>query len=101
MDTAPREQWSGRAAFVLATVASAVGLGNIWRFSYVAGVLAGFLASPQTVAWQLLVLALATAAVIAGVRSGIERVARTVMPLLAVIAWSCRQCSPRSSPAAC
>lgn len=182
MAAAPREQWSGRTAFVLATVASAVGLGNIWRFSYVAGEngggafllaylaavavlglplmvaefalgrrargdivsayafemrsprwrwagwlavaaaliilsyyaviagwawryfgtyligaeigsgretvaahFAGFLASPQTVAWQLLVLALATAAVIAGVRSGIERVARTVMPLLAVI----------------
>lgn len=35
--TPPREQWSGRAAFVLATVGSAVGLGNIRRFSYVAG----------------------------------------------------------------
>ncbi|GMV44892.1 MAG: transporter [Pseudomonadota bacterium] len=183
MGTAPREQWSGRTAFVLATVASAVGLGNIWRFSYVAGengggafllayfaavavlglplmlgefalgrraradivsaytfemrrpalwawagwlavvsalailsyyaVIAGwawryfgtyllgaeigsgreavadhfarFLASPHTVVWQLLVLALATAAVIAGVRRGIERVARIVMPLLAAI----------------
>lgn len=182
MGTAPREQWSGRTAFVLATVASAVGLGNIWRFSYVAGengggafllaylaavavlglplmlaefalgrraradvvsayafemrsprwawagwlavaaamailsyyaVIAGwawryfgtyllgaevgmgreavadhfarFLASPQTLGWQLLVLALATAVVIAGVRNGIERVARIVMPLLAAI----------------
>ena len=36
-DATPREQWSGRTAFVLATVASAVGLGNIWRFAYVAG----------------------------------------------------------------
>jgi len=178
----PREQWSGRAAFVLATVASAVGLGNLWRFAYVAGengggafliaylaavailglplmvaefalgrraradivsafafgmrsphwawagwltvfaalaivsyyaVIAGwawryfgtyligkeigggreavtahfaqFLASPQTLAWQALVLALASAAVIGGVRGGIERVARAVMPLLALI----------------
>jgi NSS family neurotransmitter:Na+ symporter len=29
------EQWSGRTAFVLAAVGSAVGLGNIWRFPYV------------------------------------------------------------------
>lgn len=183
-DATPREQWSGRTAFVLATVASAVGLGNIWRFAYVAGengggafllaylaavailglplmlaefalgrraradvvsayafemrsprwawagwlavaaalailsyyaVIAGwawryfgaylgsrlgsgaaggggeavadqfarFLASPQTMLWQLLVLALASAVVVAGVRNGIERVARIVMPLLA------------------
>jgi len=36
-DAGPREQWSTRTAFVLATLGSAVGLGNIWRFSYVAG----------------------------------------------------------------
>lgn len=35
--TAPREQWSGRHGFVLATIGGAVGIGNIWRFSYVAG----------------------------------------------------------------
>lgn len=34
---AGREQWTGRYGFVLATVGGAVGLGNIWRFSYVAG----------------------------------------------------------------
>jgi len=33
----PREQWRTRHGFVLATIGSAVGLGNIWRFSYVAG----------------------------------------------------------------
>jgi NSS family neurotransmitter:Na+ symporter len=39
-DTQPprlREQWTSNAGFVIATIGSAVGLGNIWRFAYVAG----------------------------------------------------------------
>jgi NSS family neurotransmitter:Na+ symporter len=32
-----REQWRSRRGFVLATIGAAVGLGNIWRFSFVAG----------------------------------------------------------------
>jgi NSS family neurotransmitter:Na+ symporter len=34
MPNAPREHWSSRTGFVLAAVGSAVGLGNMWRFSY-------------------------------------------------------------------
>lgn len=33
---AQRENWSARSGFILAAVGSAVGLGNIWRFPYVA-----------------------------------------------------------------
>ncbi len=32
-----RVHWSGRLAFILATAGSAIGLGNIWKFPYVAG----------------------------------------------------------------
>ena len=32
-----RETWSSGAGFVLASIGAAVGLGNLWRFSYVAG----------------------------------------------------------------
>ena len=31
-----RSSWSGQAAFILAAAASAVGLGNLWRFPYLA-----------------------------------------------------------------
>ncbi len=35
--TSGQDHWSSRAAFILAAIGSAVGLGNLWRFPYVAG----------------------------------------------------------------
>jgi NSS family neurotransmitter:Na+ symporter len=37
MPQGSRTQWGSRLGFILATIGAAVGLGNIWRFSYVAG----------------------------------------------------------------
>jgi NSS family neurotransmitter:Na+ symporter len=36
MAIAQRERWSSRSGFILAAIGSAVGLGNMWRFSYLA-----------------------------------------------------------------
>lgn len=37
MPPAATENWSGRLAFVLASIGAAVGLGNIWKFPYTLG----------------------------------------------------------------
>lgn len=34
---AAREEWRSHSGFVLATIGAAVGIGNIWRFAYIAG----------------------------------------------------------------
>ena len=34
--TEPRGQWSGRMGFILAATGSAIGLGNLWKFPYIA-----------------------------------------------------------------
>jgi NSS family neurotransmitter:Na+ symporter len=36
MAAVQRERWSSRSGFILAAIGSAVGLGNMWRFSYLA-----------------------------------------------------------------
>lgn len=35
--SSPREQWGSKIGFILAAAGSAIGLGNIWKFPYVAG----------------------------------------------------------------
>jgi len=37
IDAPAREQWGSRLGFILAAAGSAIGLGNIWRFPYLAG----------------------------------------------------------------
>ncbi|HXV80796.1 MAG TPA: sodium-dependent transporter [Candidatus Binatia bacterium] len=37
MQTSSRGNWSGALGFILASVGSAVGLGNVWRFPYITG----------------------------------------------------------------
>ena len=37
MQTSSRGNWSGAAGFILASMGSAVGLGNVWRYPYITG----------------------------------------------------------------
>jgi neurotransmitter:Na+ symporter, NSS family len=39
--TGPHESWSSRIVFLMAAVGAAVGLGNLWKFPYTAGVSGG------------------------------------------------------------
>ena len=56
-----RAQWTSRVGFILAAAGSAVGLGNIWRFSYAAGTEGGgafiliYLAAAVFIGYPLLV----------------------------------------------
>src|SRR5210317_2480712 len=63
--TVSHEQWSSRWGFLLAAIGFSVGLGNIWRFPYVAGENGGsafiiiYLVCAFAIGWPLLVSELA------------------------------------------
>ena len=52
----PLGRWQSRSTFVFALAASAVGLGNFWRFSYLTGEYGG---GPFVVAYVLCLMAVA------------------------------------------
>jgi NSS family neurotransmitter:Na+ symporter len=60
-----REKWSSKTVFILAAVGSAVGLGNVWRFPYLAGQYGGgaflipYLIAFVVIATPILILELA------------------------------------------
>ena len=60
-----RSSWSGQLAFVLAAAASALGLGNLWRFPYLAAKYGGgvfiavYIALSLTLGFTLLVTEIA------------------------------------------
>ncbi|WP_198375957.1 sodium-dependent transporter [Neoroseomonas rubea] len=62
-----REQWGSRSGLILAAIGAAVGLGNIWRFAYVAGENGG---GAFLLAYLLIVLALGVPLVIAELAIG-------------------------------
>ena len=57
-----RSAWSSRIGFILASAGSAVGLGAIWKFPYMAGTNGGSIFMLPTIAFSLTIgLALLTA----------------------------------------
>lgn len=62
MNSTSSESWSGRLAFVLASIGAAVGLGNIWKFPYTLGTSGG---SAFVLVYVLAILLVATPIMIA------------------------------------
>lgn len=65
--TSPLGQWQARTTFILALSASAVGLGNLWRFSYLVGEYGG---GPFVITYLLCLLLVAVPVMIAEVVIG-------------------------------
>lgn len=62
VNTSTTESWSGRLAFILASIGAAVGLGNIWKFPYTLGSSGG---SAFVLVYVLAILFVATPIMIA------------------------------------
>src|ERR687898_608589 len=74
-----RGAWGSRAGFILAAAGSAVGLGNIWGFPTQVGQGGG---AAFVLVYLLCVAFIWAAIMLGGVRSGIERATKILMPLL-------------------
>jgi len=82
--------WSSERAFVLATIAAAVGLGNIWRFPYLAGENGG---ASFVLAYIIAVILLGMPLMLVELgagrlwRGGPVRTFRHIVPFGAVVGW--------------
>lgn len=83
MSPSTTESWSGRLAFVLASIGAAVGLGNIWKFPYTLGSSGG---SAFVLVYVLAILLVATPIMLAEMIIGrhARRSAPTAMKNLAI-----------------
>ena len=83
MTSKNNESWSGRLAFILASIGAAVGLGNIWKFPYTLGSSGG---SAFVLVYVIAILLVATPIMLAEMIIGrrARRSAPAAMELLAV-----------------